>query len=69
MVRKVKIALSTLNQWCLDFEGNHKRIEESIKLASVQGASYRLGSELEITSYGCEDHYHENDTIMHSWQV
>ena len=69
MVRKVKLAVCTLNQWALDFEGNHARIVQSIKLASEQGASYRLGSELEITSYGCEDHFHENDTVLHSWQV
>ena len=54
---------------CLDFEGNPKRIAKSIKLAREQGVSYRLGSELEKTLYGCEDHYHENDTILHSWQV
>ena len=69
MVRKVKLALCSLNQWALDFEGNLARIAESIKLASQQGASYRLGSELEITSYGCEDHFNENDTELHSWQV
>ena len=69
MVRKVKLALCTLNQWALDFDGNYKRIVESIKLAHKQGASYRLGSELDITSYACEDHYHEMDTIHHAWQV
>ena len=69
MVRKVKIAVCTLNQWALDFDGNLARITQSIKSAKLQGASYRLGSELEITSYGCEDHYYENDTITHSWQV
>jgi NAD+ synthase (glutamine-hydrolysing) len=32
------------------------------------GASYRLGPELEICGYGCEDHYYEQDTIDHCWE-
>jgi NAD+ synthase (glutamine-hydrolysing) len=32
------------------------------------GATYRLGPELEICGYGCEDHYLENDTLDHCWE-
>jgi len=31
-------------------------------------ASYRLGPELEICGYGCEDHFLESDTFMHCWE-
>jgi NAD+ synthase (glutamine-hydrolysing) len=30
-------------------------------------AGYRLGPELEISGYGCEDHFFELDTVKHSW--
>ena len=32
-------------------------------------ARYRLGPELEICGYGCEDHFLENDTYNHCWTV
>lgn len=48
MGRKVTVAVATLNQWALDFEGNMNRILESIIEAREMGASYRTGPELEI---------------------
>ncbi len=62
------VATCTLNQWALDFDGNLERIHESCKQAQQSGAMYRLGPELEICGYGCEDHFLEPDTIDHSWQ-
>ena len=41
----------SLNQWALDWEGNTKRIIESVKLAKKAGAKLRVGGELEITGY------------------
>ena len=38
-------------------------------MAKEMGAMYRLGPELEVTGYSCEDHFHEIDTIKHSWQT
>lgn len=32
-------------------------------------ATYRLGPELELSGYGCEDHFLEPDTVVHSWQA
>lgn len=49
MGRKVTVAVSTLNQWALDFEGNMNRILQSIIEARELGATYRTGPELEIT--------------------
>lgn len=63
------LATCTLNQWAMDFKGNCKRILESIKIAKEQGATYRCGPELEITGYGCNDHFYESDTLLHSWEV
>lgn len=69
MGRKITVASCSLNQWALDFDGNCTRIIESIKQAKERGASYRLGPELEITGYGCADHFLELDTCHHSFEV
>ncbi|KAI8825625.1 uncharacterized protein EV422DRAFT_492150 [Fimicolochytrium jonesii] len=65
----ITLATCVLNQWALDFQGNYERILESIRLAKEAGARYRLGPELEITGYGCNDHFYEGDTYLHSWEV
>ena len=62
------LATCNLTQWALDFEGNLGRIIESIQTAKQKGARYRLGPELEIPGYGCEDHFLEGDTFLHSWE-
>ena len=62
------LATCNLNQWSLDFEGNLNRIIESIRIAKAKGAKYRLGPELEIPGYGCQDAFLEGDTIRHSWE-
>jgi NAD+ synthase (glutamine-hydrolysing) len=62
------VAACNLNQWALDFDGNLERIWESCQIAKSRGAHYRLGPELEICGYGCEDHFYEMDTITHSWE-
>lgn len=49
MVRRITLATCTLNQWAMDFDGNVRRILESIKQARLKGANYRTGPELEIT--------------------
>ncbi|TGO62003.1 hypothetical protein BCON_0023g00630 [Botryotinia convoluta] len=62
------LATCNLNQWALDFDGNQKRIIESIRRAKKAGASLRVGPELEVTGYGCQDHFLESDTELHSWE-
>ncbi|VVT46649.1 uncharacterized protein SAPINGB_P001318 [Magnusiomyces paraingens] len=69
MVHLVTLATCNLNQWALDFEGNRDRIIESIRQAKAQGAIFRTGPELEITGYGCLDHFLEPDLYMHAWEV
>lgn len=69
MGRKATLAVCTLNQWALDFEGNLARILNSIQQAKDAGATYRTGPELEICGYSCEDHFLESDTLLHSWEV
>jgi len=63
----VNLATCNLNQMALDFTGNQRRIIESIKQAKAAGCKYRLGPELEITGYSCEDHFYELDTITFAW--
>ncbi|KAH3679911.1 hypothetical protein WICMUC_000654 [Wickerhamomyces mucosus] len=65
----ITVATCSLNQWALDFEGNRDRILESIKIAKEKGATLRVGPELEITGYGCLDHFLENDLYLHSWEM
>ena len=65
----ITVSTCTLNQWAMDFAGNVDRIEQSCKLAKEQNACYRLGPELEICGYGCEDHFYENDTFSHCWEA
>lgn len=64
----VTVATCNLNQWALDFNGNLERIWESCQQAKAKGAVYRLGPELEISGYGCEDHFLEQDTFAHCWE-
>lgn len=64
----ITVSSCNLNQWALDFTGNLDRIIHSIKLAKAAGARYRLGPELEVCGYGCEDAFFEADTIHHSWE-
>jgi len=64
----VTVASCTLNQWALDFDGNRDRILQSCEEARHLGASYRLGPELEVCGYGCEDHFLELDTFQHCWE-
>ncbi|XP_014485628.1 PREDICTED: probable glutamine-dependent NAD(+) synthetase isoform X2 [Dinoponera quadriceps] len=69
MGRTVTVAVCTLNQWAMDFDGNHRRILQSIQEAKEAGAAYRSGPELEICGYSCEDHFNESDTLLHCWEV
>eukprot|EP01147_Barroeca_monosierra_P004468 gene4468-6716_t len=65
----ITVATCSLNQWALDFTGNYQRILESIQEAKCEGAVFRLGPELEISGYGCNDHFYEPDTFYHSYQA
>ncbi|KAJ7952179.1 Glutamine-dependent NAD(+) synthetase [Quillaja saponaria] len=67
-MRLLKVATCNLNQWAMDFDCNLKNIKESIATAKEAGAVIRLGPELEITGYGCEDHFLELDTVTHAWE-
>ena len=69
MSQLITLATCNLNQWALDFEGNRDRILESIKIAKERKARLRVGPELEITGYGCLDHFLENDVCLHSWEM
>ncbi|XP_031500361.1 glutamine-dependent NAD(+) synthetase isoform X2 [Nymphaea colorata] len=67
-MRLLKVATCSLNQWAMDFDLNLRNIKESITRAKELGATIRVGPELEITGYGCEDHFFEPDTVAHAWE-
>ncbi|XP_050237772.1 glutamine-dependent NAD(+) synthetase-like [Mercurialis annua] len=67
-MRILKVATCNLTQWAMEFDNNLKNIKESIRQAKEAGAAIRLGPELEISGYGCEDHFLELDTVTHSWE-
>ena len=66
---KAKIAHCNLNQSAIDFNGNKRRIFESIRRSRELKCTYRACQELEIPGYGCMDHFKELDTYKHSWEV
>lgn len=59
----------SLNQLALDFDGNCERIIESIEIAVKAKADIRIGPELEICGYSCQDAFYESDTVYHCWQT
>jgi len=40
--RLITLATCNLNQWAMDFEGNLRRVKESIQIAKDRGATYRV---------------------------
>ncbi|KAM0516653.1 hypothetical protein ACHAPE_005286 [Trichoderma viride] len=69
MAQLITLATCSLNQWALDWEGNLARIRTSILKAKEAGATLRTGPELEISGYGCLDHFLESDTYDHSMDM
>ena len=67
--RLATLATCSLNQLAMDFKWNMHNIICSVKEAKEKGARYRIGPELEIPGYSCEDHFLEPDTVHHSWEV
>lgn len=51
----VKVAAATLNQTPLDWDGNERRIRDTLARARAEGVSILCLPELCITGYGCED--------------
>lgn len=39
-----------------------------VRISKDQGAAYRLGPEMEVSGYGCGDHFLEADTLLLSMQ-
>jgi NAD+ synthase (glutamine-hydrolysing) len=64
----VTVAACALNVWAMDFNHNAALVLESCRQAAAAGAAYRVGPELELCGYGCEDHFYEMDTIHHCWE-
>ena len=67
-MKKICISVCNLNQLSMDFDNNLNNIIESLKIAKSQGSKLRVGSELEVTGYSCDDHFLELDTYQHCWE-
>ncbi|KAK3126853.1 hypothetical protein QOZ80_7AG0563980 [Eleusine coracana subsp. coracana] len=67
-MRLLRVATCNLNQWAMDFDTNLRNVKDSITRAKAAGAAIRVGPELELTGYGCEDHFLEQDTTAHAWE-
>lgn len=65
----VKVGLVSVTAIPLDFKRNYRLIMQSIQECLDLGCSIRIGSELEVSGYGCDDHFAEYDTIYHSWDI
>lgn len=61
----LNVATCSLDQWALEFDANLARTSASIAEAKRLGCTYRVGPELELSGYGCEDHFCESDTLTH----
>lgn len=53
----------------MSFVHNRDNIIKSIEMCKEKGAAYRLGPELEVCGYSCEDHFFELDTVKHCWEM
>ena len=65
----VNVSTCSLNQLGMDFKNNYERIKKSILIAKELGATLRVGPELEVCGYDCQDHFLELDTITMCWNV
>ena len=63
-----RILLHSINTQPLDYEKNIRLVLQSILIAKQTGCVYRPSNELEITGYGCEDHYFEKDLADYCWE-
>lgn len=68
-MRGFRVATCSLNQLAQDYDGNQDRIIRSIQESIEKGAVLRVGPELEITGYGCDDAFFEMDATILSWEV
>ena len=48
--RLITLATCNLDQWAMDFEGNLKRVMESIRIAKEKGATYRVSQRMLLCS-------------------
>ena len=56
-MKKIKVAVASVNQTPLDWTGNRKTILNAIQAAKSQGVKLLCLPELCITGYGCEDFF------------
>ena len=62
-----RILVHSLNSQPMNFEKNLSLVLQSILIAKKTGCVYRPSTELEISAFGCEDHFFEKDLMENCW--
>ena len=63
-----RVLLHSINSQPMNFEKNLTLILQSILIAKRTGCVYRPSNELELSAFGCEDHFFEKDLKDNCWQ-
>lgn len=63
----VRVAAAVVNQTPLDWEGNYRRVHDTLEQAHSQDVEVVCLPELCVTGYGCEDAFHAPDTAARAW--
>jgi NAD+ synthase (glutamine-hydrolysing) len=66
MLHTVTVAAAVLNQTPLDWDGNQRRIMDTLRAARAANVGLVCLPELCLTGYGCEDAFHGPDVIRQS---
>lgn len=62
-----RVLLHAVNSQPMNFEKNLNLILQSILIAKETGCVYRGSTELELSAFGCEDHFFERDLTDNCW--
>lgn len=62
-----RVLVHTINTQPMNLEKNLNLILQSILIAKETGCTYRPSTELELSAFGCEDHFFEKDLIDNCW--
>ena len=68
-MRAITVSSCNLNQFSLDFHGNHQRILQAVRIAKKDGLCLIITPEVSVCGYSCLHAFLELDTELHSWEV
>ncbi len=68
-MRRIKVAVASLNLTPLALKENRSKILSAIKKAKDKDASVLALPELTVTSYGCEDYFLSISLVKSAWEI